>query len=386
MRIMLLDDERLALTGLEWLLRAYDELTVVGMYQNARQALEEIIEVKPDAVFLDIHMPEISGIDAAVQIKDRMPEVEIVFVTAFDEYAVQAFELNALDYLLKPLSRTRLDKTIKRLLDSRNSRRTVEPVMEPRQSTGAIGITCFQSLRFTFANKPSELPPWRTTKAQELFAYLLHNQGELVRKSTLLELLWPEELDMKRAMTQLYTTVYLVRQCLSKMELNVQIKNLSIQEGYVLDASKIQLETVLWEQQLTSLTGPIEQIHGELSKLLDRYEGGYLEEYDYLWAEHERERLSKLWLDRARVLAHYYAAADGAILKSVALHEKISSRDIYNENDALLLLELYERVGCSEKAGEYYERLEQLFKDDLSISLPNSLVQWHKRWELKRNH
>jgi len=375
MRIMLLDDERLALTGLERLLRAYEELTIVGMYQNARQALDEITDIQPDVIFLDIHMPEITGIEAVSLFQERSPGVDIVFVTAYDEYAVQAFELNAVDYLLKPLSRTRLDKTINRLL---GSKRSTEQAAEPLPSNGVIGITAFHTLRVMYANKTSKLLPWRTAKAQELFAYLLHNRGEIVRKSTLLELMWPEELDLKRAMTQLYTTVYLVRQCLSKAGVDIEVKNLSIQEGYVLDASRITVEPERWEQELSALHGPIEHIHAELKVLLNRYEGDYLGEYDYVWAENERERLFKLWLQHMRSLIHYYANEGASIEEAIILCERIAARDCYNEEYALLLVELYGRAGKADKACEYYEYLKRIFREELYIDLPESIVEWSR--------
>ena len=90
----------------------WPELDILGTAANGRQALAMCAELAPDIVFLDIQMPGLSGLQVAQSLD---PEVRIVFVTAFDDYAVQAFETAAIDYLLKPVDDTRLAVTIDRL-------------------------------------------------------------------------------------------------------------------------------------------------------------------------------------------------------------------------------------------------------------------------------
>ncbi len=90
----------------------WPELEVLGSAANGRQALAMAEELAPDIVFLDIQMPGLSGLQVAEQLH---PEIRVVFVTAFDEYAVNAFEAAAVDYLLKPVADDRLEKTIERL-------------------------------------------------------------------------------------------------------------------------------------------------------------------------------------------------------------------------------------------------------------------------------
>jgi len=379
MRVMLLDDERLALTQLERFLSVYEGLELVGSFINAKQALNELNSLEPDVIFLDIHMPEINGIEAALRIQELRPDTDIIFVTAYNQYAIQAFELNALDYLLKPISRTRLDNTMERLLGNKRKKNTEDDVQDERQNK-AVGITCFHSLRFQYVNNTAEVPPWRTSKAQELFAYLLHHNGDIVRKSTLLELIWPD-LDKKRAMTQMYTTVYLVRQCLSKMNMDIEIKNLGIQEGYVLDATKITIETEQWERELSELDGPVEEIHETLNSLLVRYEGDYLADNDYVWAESERERLYKLWLRHAYLLAEYYANAGNQLLEAIELYEKLAARDCYNEEISFTLLQLYDRAGKILEVKAYYKQLSDTFAEELNVELPRNMVKWYQEWE-----
>lgn len=111
MNVLIVDDERLARKELNTLLKGYPKLNIIGECSNVDQAIESINELKPDLVFLDIHMPGKSGFDLLEEI-DKSPF--IIFVTAYDEYAIKAFEVNALDYLLKPINEQRLEAAIQK--------------------------------------------------------------------------------------------------------------------------------------------------------------------------------------------------------------------------------------------------------------------------------
>lgn len=125
-RTLLVDDEPLALRGLKIRLEELGDIAVVGTCANGREAIKSVKELKPDLVFLDIQMP---GIDGFAVVRALMGDTEmplIVFVTAYDEYAVEAFEAHALDYLLKPVDEARLDEALFRVRDRLSERRAVE--------------------------------------------------------------------------------------------------------------------------------------------------------------------------------------------------------------------------------------------------------------------
>ncbi len=112
---LVIDDELLAQEELSELLQESHQVQVIDCANNAIEGLKKIHALKPDVVFLDIQMPQISGIELLTMLdQETMPY--IVFVTAFDQYAIQAFEDNAFDYLLKPVDPQRLEKTLSRLL------------------------------------------------------------------------------------------------------------------------------------------------------------------------------------------------------------------------------------------------------------------------------
>ncbi len=112
MRALIVDDERLARKELMSLLSNHDNVEVIGEALNVDDAKEKIEQQQPDVIFLDIQMPEKTGFDLLEEL-DHVPLV--VFITAYDEFAIQAFQVNALDYLLKPIEPERLAETLKKL-------------------------------------------------------------------------------------------------------------------------------------------------------------------------------------------------------------------------------------------------------------------------------
>lgn len=112
MRALIVDDERLARKELINLLSNHDKVEVVGEALNVDDAKEKIDQLQPDVIFLDIQMPEKTGFDLLEEL-DHVPLV--VFTTAYDEFAIQAFQVNALDYLLKPVEPARLAETLGKL-------------------------------------------------------------------------------------------------------------------------------------------------------------------------------------------------------------------------------------------------------------------------------
>ena len=118
MKALIVDDERLARKELMSLLTEFDQVEVVGEAVNVDDAYEKIKELQPDLLFLDIQMPGKTGFDL-LQMLDDVPQV--IFTTAYDEYAIKAFEVNALDYLLKPVQPERLRESMNKLSQAKES-------------------------------------------------------------------------------------------------------------------------------------------------------------------------------------------------------------------------------------------------------------------------
>ena len=115
-RGVIAEDEELLRTALSSLLKeAWPQLQIVAECEDGASALESIAELQPDVAFLDIRMPGLTGIEVARGLADASPRTQVVFVTAYDQYAIDAFEQGAIDYLLKPITRERLLATVQRI-------------------------------------------------------------------------------------------------------------------------------------------------------------------------------------------------------------------------------------------------------------------------------
>jgi two-component system response regulator LytT len=129
---VVVDDEQLACDELAYLLKDFPDIEVIATGSNGLQALELVQKLEPELVFLDVHMPGLDGMGVVRKLRERAGEPPyVIFVTAYDQYAVEAFRLEALDYLLKPVDRGRLMETIER------ARRVIQDRPEPAVLSGA---------------------------------------------------------------------------------------------------------------------------------------------------------------------------------------------------------------------------------------------------------
>ncbi|WP_248929235.1 response regulator [Paenibacillus hamazuiensis] len=373
MKAMLVDDESLALMQLSKMLKEIAGIEVVGEYLDPLLAIEAAGQLQPDVVFLDIHMPEILGLKAAELLQEICPAAEIVFITAYDDYAVQAFELNALDYVLKPLQRERLAKTVQRLMMSAQAGRKEEEAGRP------MLIRCLQTLQFEPPGVEPETLKWRTSKAQELFSYLLHHRGQLVRKGVLLDLLWPD-FDLAKAMTHLYTTIYQVRQDLKRAGADVRIRSLGVQDGYILDTAQVRIDVEEWEKGIRQLAAVSKDNYRAHQRLLDMYRGDYFADSGYLWAENERQRLRMLWLQHAQLLGEFYIK-EGMPAEAITVYHRVQQQYPYFEESYFALMKLYDVLEERTAVEEQYKNLVQLLEQELDASPSNRIAEWYENWK-----
>ncbi|MFE5324412.1 response regulator [Paenibacillus sp. NPDC056579] len=370
MRAILVDDEHLALLQLGKMLTNIQGVDVIGSYMDPEQAIEAAGGLQPDVAFLDIHMPGISGLTAAERLQEACPDIEIVFITAYDEYAIQAFELSAMDYVLKPLQKDRLARTVQRLHQYAGGKKAPEeaPVL----------IRCLQSLQIEVPGAGTEASRWRTAKAQELFAYLLHNRGQVVRKEALFELLWPE-LELRKATTLLYTTIYQVRQDLKRMGVAIEIRSVSMKDGYVLDAGATRIDVEEWEREISRLE-PISAANAnDHLRLMEAYTGDYLADCGYLWAENERQRLHMMWLQHAQRLGEYYDRHH-RLSEAVNVYHRLQLKNPYLEDSYFSLMKLYDRLQEQTAVEDQYRRLIRVLEEEMDAAPNETIQQWYDRW------
>ena len=205
MKAILVDDERLLLKDLAQLLAAYRDVDVVEQFTAPLSALEYVRgSAAVDVAFLDINMPDINGLHLAEQLLEVCPSLEIVFITAYDEYAIKAFEINAFDYLLKPVEEQRLEKTIIKLRQAVTANKAlIEKTTLRVQFFG----------RFELLINGNSIR-WRSRKAQEFVAFLISRPSKSAQKHVICEALYPD-VEEKSALINIQSTASRARQSLA---------------------------------------------------------------------------------------------------------------------------------------------------------------------------
>lgn len=180
-RALIADDEAHLRDYLEQQLRdVWPELRVVARAANGLEALRLIDEQAPDVVFLDIRMPGMTGLDVAARLLDGPQPPHIVFVTAFDQYAVQAFDQAAVDYLLKPATLDRLRKTVARLKTAQAAQAATSA--PPAPAADGVTVAALQALLAQLAAAPAAVVPVAAAAPPEPpLQWLRASQGEQVR-------------------------------------------------------------------------------------------------------------------------------------------------------------------------------------------------------------
>lgn len=125
-RCLIVDDETPAREELLYILSDIEGVKVVGQASNGIEALELIRTLNPDIIFLDIQMPQMSGMDVARELLNESLRPKIIFVTAYDQFAIEAFEVNAIDYLLKPISEERLRKRVQQIISVKENEEVID--------------------------------------------------------------------------------------------------------------------------------------------------------------------------------------------------------------------------------------------------------------------
>lgn len=115
LKSIIVDDEILAIHLLEAMLKDNETVEIIGKFTSPLEAIDHIPRLKPDILFLDIEMADMNGIEVASKVEELAQSMDIIFITAYEHYAIEAFAVQAVDYILKPIEKMRLLKTIERI-------------------------------------------------------------------------------------------------------------------------------------------------------------------------------------------------------------------------------------------------------------------------------
>jgi len=366
-RVMLIDDEEDALDLLEILLGQIGNVEIAGRYLNPLQAIEALGNAPVDAVFLDNQMPGMKGMQAARKIREVFPRMPIVFTTAYSEYAVEAFEIQSTDYLLKPFTVERLLNAVARIRQSLS-----ESAIQARRSESLLpAVRCLGGFRIVLPGGTNKTLPWRTKKEKELCAYLIHHAGKAVHTASILEALWPGY-DLSKAKTYLYTCLSYLRKSLSENRLPIQIRKSS--QGFVADLDGLAVDSDEFEQLLSKALGEGETDDRVYDKMNRMYEGDYLEDCDFGWATARQLELKASFVRALRRGYESFRTQGNLALAADSLG-KLLTLAPDSEKDGRELIRLHLKMGNRAEAHHVCRQLEQAVRVQLGTELEEETLR-----------
>lgn len=368
-KALVVDDEELTAEHTCRLLSGLG-VDVLGFDVNPYAALDNITLKKPDVLFLDVEMPELNGMAVAEKAQALGYEGEIVFVTAYKEYAVEAFTVNALDYLLKPMKRSELERAVERVKRRICERRALLPQAEAK----TLHVTLLGPLAVLVGESKTPIR-WMTAKCAETFAYLLlHGRERSISKDRLLEAIWPDktrekgDINLRSTLSRLNKTL---------REAGAGVSAVSTGNGYKLigksteiKADAIELEKAA-DGSMPLHSGNREVIHA----IVAGYSNLLLEDMDSEWCHTSRSAYHSYFVSAAsRLIAFYEDNAYDAALPLIII-QQLLTHDPYNDGARAKAMKLHYELMGPFHAQKYYNDYAQLLYADLGLTPGESLKQ-----------
>ncbi|MGP7816787.1 response regulator [Niallia sp. 01092] len=357
MEAVIIDDERLSTFLLQKMLAEFNCFTKISTFENGEDVLNFIRANHVDVAFVDIEMPGISGVNLAVEMRRIHKSIKIIFITAHTNYAVQAFEIEALDYVVKPFTPERIENTVKRIAGGLSVHR--------EQGEKKQMLHCLGELRVTkqHGNSPILLNKWRTKKAKALFCYFIHNRNQTIHKDVLIELFW-NDVSLEKAHTNLHTTIYQIRKMIQSYAIPFEI--VRVGDGYRSEMKNIVLDMDIFEEKIRQLPELTSETLTAYESVIALYENDYFYDSYYAWAESERVRLQSIWMRFAFSLIAFYIEMNRyeQVINLCFLIQKI---DPLEEKSYISLIEIYSKTGNTAGAKKQIEKLHAIQEE---INLP----------------
>jgi two-component system LytT family response regulator len=369
-RAVVVDDESLTMEHVCSLLEEIKGVSVAEGYTNPSEAMRKIFENPPDVVFLDIEMPEISGLKLAEMIYQSNFDCEIIFLTAYDEYALEAFRVNALDYILKPITLKTLEGAIQRL---EKRKVNIIPFKEPQLTVKAFGGFNV----WVKVNKEEELLKWYTIKSKELFAYLvLQEVTSEISKWRLADLLFPEK-DPKKGDINLRSTTCRLNKTLRESGTNIRV--VSSMSNYSLKVEDISVDAHEIKKLILKYKTVDMNNLKSYKTIFSAYNGSLLEGYDFTWCEDLRIAYQRYFSVLCKRLSDFYIWEMKDSNSALDIVEGWLKHDPYNEEAHCIALELYFTTGGKGAAEMYFTKLSSVLLTDLGLEPSEAVFSLYHR-------
>lgn len=304
MKVVIVDDETLAIDELCAHLRGYT-VEIVGKYMDSTEALDHIIIDKPDIVFIDIDMPEVNGIDLAYQIQNVMFDIIIIFVSAYPQYAMDAFRVHALDYILKPLRSSSFAGT----MDYVKKQYELIQLKRVNEKKEKLLINCMGKLEVV--NQNQEVMRFSTQKSKELLSYILCNAEGAIYRDELISRVFPGE-KPENALNNYYVTLYRLRNSLANFGFTEDV--FVIKKNYDIYIRDGVCDFIDFKRFLKKYVKTKSEYIDAADKFIAAYYGELFTEMEFDWTISAREwiknSMEELMLD---LLAYYNNLNSGKV-------------------------------------------------------------------------
>ncbi len=361
MKVVLVDDEKTMLLIMGKMLSKIPGLELVGSFQSPGEAYKYIMENKVDMAFVDINMPEENGLDFVRRVTSEVNDIAIFFLTAYKEYALEAYEMYAFDYIVKPITQEKLENSIKK---AKEKLIFLQPVKKMKNK---LWLNCLGSLEVK--STEGGFVQFTSSKSSELLAYLILQRGRQVSKWKIMEAVF-SGMAPQNAETYLNTTVYKLRKALEPHGMKSVI--ISADEGYRIDMSDIYADVIVFEDRIYGIRNFAASNQDEALNTEKLYAGELFGERDYSWALPEKERLSEVYFYFAKRLVRYLI--DNHQL-TLALHitKKLINLNEIEEEVNCLLMKIYSSQRNRSLLERQFDRYRNILKTELGLG-PGNLV------------
>ncbi len=370
MRVLVVDDEPAMLLAMKRLLSKAEGVKLAGSFRNAAEALEFVRDNPVDLAFLDIKIGGDDGLELARSLRSRCADADIVFTTSHAEFAMPAYDVYPLDYMVKPISGTRLEQTIARAVGRRRASLGEAGGSAPQRLT-VRGMGGFE----VFGRQAGEVK-WISRRSAELFAYLLVHRGRNVTRARILEDMFPD-MPLKNAEVYLNTAAYQLRKALSQHGYKDSI--LSTPEQYRVDLSQMDVDFIQFEQGVEELSAFKPGEEEAAIALEKRFAGELFEDKSYMWATAERSRLMLVYDSFAKLLANRLLVRK-QYREAARIARRLVSHNEFDEESNLLLLTVLGSMGDRQSLHSSYERYSQALLQELGVQPSEKLRRTYEQY------